>query len=115
MSLTMQWKTADLLEAVVPVRGQETVLATAEIPGLKAVSLPPVCLPYSPEFAPEQAGKGREALEKLAGISGGQERANLAALWQALPAQPQFIELTPWVIVFAIAVSFSDLPVERAE
>ncbi|GDY22503.1 VWA domain-containing protein [Verrucomicrobiota bacterium] len=103
MTLTMQWKTADLLEAVVPVRGQETVLATAEIPGLKAVSLPPVCLPYSPEFAPEQAGKGREALEKLAGISGGQERANLAALWQALPAQPQFIELTPWVIVFAIA------------
>ena len=102
LTLAMQWKTADLLEAVVPVRGRETVLATVEIPGQKPASLTPVCLPYSPEFAPEQSGKGRESLEKIAAITGGTERANLADLWAALPAQPQFIELTPWLIVFAM-------------
>ena len=104
LSFPMQWKAADLLEAIVPIRGRETVLATVEIPGLKPVSLTPVCLPYSPEFAPEQAGRGREALERLAAITGGQARTDLAAIWQALPAQPQFITLTPGLLIFAMVV-----------
>ena len=70
-TLALQWQNADLLEAAIPISGRETVLNTVEITGQKPVSLPPVCLPYSPEFAPDQPGRGAAALTQIATTTGG--------------------------------------------
>ena len=109
LTLPLQWKTADLLEAVIPIRGRETVLATVEIPGLDPVTLAPVCLPYSPEFAPETPNKGRGTLEKLAAATGGAERVELAEIWKTLPKNPRLVDLAPWLIVLALVCFLAEI------
>ncbi len=103
LTVPLQWRSADLLEAVIPIHGRETLLATVEIPGLPPATLTPVCLPYSPEFAPEQSGRGRDALERISALTGGEQRVDLAAIWKTLPTRPRFIELAPWLILAAAA------------
>ena len=98
-TVTMDWKNADQLEVVVPIRGRETVLATVAIPGLKPQTLPPVCLPYSPEFAPAQANRGRSTLEGISAATGGRERLDLSAIWETLVAEPQYIDIAVWLII----------------
>jgi hypothetical protein len=105
----MQWKSADLLEAVLSIRGRETALNTVEIPGLNPVSLPPVCLMYSPEFAPEQAGRGRVALEKLSATTSGEARVDLPGIWKSLPSKPQFVDLAVWLVIFALLVYLTEI------
>jgi Mg-chelatase subunit ChlD len=94
----MSWKNADQLGIVVPIRGRETVLATVVIPGLEPQTLPPVCLPYSPEFVPDQPGRGRATLDRMADLTGGSERLDLPAIWDTLIALPQFIDVAVWLI-----------------
>lgn len=100
----MEWKSADLLEAVIPIAGAETVLNTVEVPGHTPVALPPVCLPYSPEFAPEQPGRGAVALAQLAAATGGRERVHLPQIWAELPVKRRFVELTPWLLIVAVVL-----------
>jgi len=109
LTLPMQWKSADLLEAVVSLRGRETALNTVEIPGLNPVSLPPVCLMYSPEFAPEQAGRGRATLEKLSATTSGESRVDLPGIWKSLPSKPQFVDLAVWLVIFALLVYLAEI------
>lgn len=100
---TLNWKTADLLEAAVPLEGEETLRAVANLNTQQGVplsqSLPPVCLPYSPEFAPDQPDRGRKALAALSQSTGGQERLNLADLWTVIPRQPRFVPLSLWLVL----------------
>ncbi|HLP77779.1 MAG TPA: hypothetical protein VK327_12775, partial [Candidatus Paceibacterota bacterium] len=100
-TLAMQWKSADLLEAALPIIGRETVLNTVEIPGQQPVTLAPVCLPYSPEFAPDQPGRGAATLTQIATTSGGQERVELPQIWADLQPKPRFVELSPWLLALA--------------
>src|SRR6185503_14919680 len=98
---SLQWKTADLLEAAIPITGRETVLNTVEIPGQQAIALAPVCLPYSPEFAPEQSGRGAATLAHITQTSGGKERIEIPQIWADLQIKPRYVELTPWLLVLA--------------
>ncbi|HET7623942.1 MAG TPA: VWA domain-containing protein [Verrucomicrobiae bacterium] len=101
-TLPLRWKDADLLEATIPITGRETVLGTVEIPGEQAVTLPPVCLPYSPEFAPDQPGRGAATLAQIAMTSGGKERIEIPQTWADLQSRPRYVELTPWLLVAAV-------------
>lgn len=103
-TLALQWKNADLLEAAIPMNGRETVLNTVEIPGEQPVTLAPVCLPYSPEFAPEQAGRGPAALEQIATTSGGRERIEIPQTWTELQVKPRYIEIVPWLLIASVAL-----------
>jgi len=100
---TLNWKTADLLEAAIPLEGEETVRAVASLTSQTGVplsqSLPPVCLPYSPEFAPDQPDRGRKALAALSKTTGGRERLNLADIWTAIPRQPRYVPLSLWLVL----------------
>jgi Mg-chelatase subunit ChlD len=98
-TITLQWKNADLLEAVIPIAGRETVLNTVEIAGQPAVTLPAACLPYSPEYAPEQAGRGATTLAQIATTTGGRERLEIPKTWQELPVKSRFVELAPWLLI----------------
>ncbi len=101
---TMQWMSADELAVEIPLRGSETVLSAVEVPGVGKVSLAPVCLPYSPEFKPIEAGAGVLTIERLARATGGSERVDLAGIWKELPRQPRMVGLGHWLLVAALVV-----------
>jgi hypothetical protein len=100
-TIALEWKNADLLEAAIPVAGRETVLNTVEVSGQQAVTLPPVCLPYSPEFAPDQPGRGAASLAQVATTTGGRERVEIPKIWDELPVKSRYVELSPWLLVLA--------------
>jgi len=104
-TVALQWKNADLLEAAIPVAGRETMLNTVEITGQQPVTLPPVCLPYSPEFAPDQPGRGATTLAQIATTTGGRERVEIPKIWEELPVKSRYVELAPWLLA-AAAVLF---------
>lgn len=100
----LRWVGADTLAAEVPLSGSDTALATVEVPGCDPVSLPPVCLPYSPEFQPGENDRGLPALERLARATGGKERVELATIWRDLPRRQRFIAMAPWLLAAALAL-----------
>jgi len=100
-TVPLQWKNADLLEAAIPVAGRETILNTVEVPGQQAVTLPAACLPYSPEFAPDQPGRGSATLAQIATTTDGRERIEIPKIWSELPVKSRYVELAPWLLVTA--------------
>jgi Mg-chelatase subunit ChlD len=98
-TVALEWKNADLLEAAIPIAGRETVLNTVEISGQQPVTLPPVCLPYSPEFAPDQPGRGAATLAQIATTTGGKAREEIPKIWGDLPVKSRYVELAPWLLV----------------
>jgi Mg-chelatase subunit ChlD len=94
----LRWADADTLVWESPLSGRETVLATVEVPGQESVALPPVCLPYSPEYQPVESGRGLATLEKLARATGGTERVDLSSVWRELPRHVRLVSLAPWLL-----------------
>lgn len=101
---TLTWTGADTLDREAALQGRETVLATVVVPGQEPVALPPVCLPYSPEFQPAEKGRGLAALEHLARASGGKERLELAGVWKELPRHVRLVSLAPWLLGAAVVL-----------
>jgi hypothetical protein len=102
--LAMRWTGPDTLAVEVPLHGSETALATVAIPGQDPVSLPPVCLPYSPEFQPPLGSEGTAALERLGRATGGKERVELAGIWKDLPKRPRLIAVGHWLLLAAVVL-----------
>jgi Mg-chelatase subunit ChlD len=98
----LHWTSADTLEAEIPLRGNETALATVDVAGTGKLTLPPVCLPYSPEYKPVEADAGLIALEHLAKATDGRERASLGGIWKDLSRRPRMVELAPWLLLLAL-------------
>jgi hypothetical protein len=101
------WTGPDTLTAEIPLEGEETALSTVSVPGQKPQALAPVCLPYSPEFAPAPTGtpdgdRGRATLERLARATGGVERVELSGVWRELPRRPRAFHLAPWLLTAAV-------------
>jgi hypothetical protein len=102
--LPLRWVGADTLAAEVSLQGNETVLATLAVPGQKPVSLPPVCLPYSPEFEPPQADRGLPALQRLARATGGKERVEPGGIWGDLPRHARLMPVGRWLLAAAVVL-----------
>lgn len=94
----LNWAGPDTLAIDIPLTGAETSVTTIDVPGYGAVALPPVCLPYSPEFKPDSGDRGSQTLERLARATGGKERLELATIWQDLPRIPRLQSLRPWLL-----------------
>jgi len=105
-TVPLTWSGPDTLVAEVALEGEETALSTVSVPGQRPQSLAPVCLPYSPEYAPAPLGAsddaGRSALERLARSTGGVERIDLSGVWKDLPRRPRSFPLTPWLLLAAV-------------
>jgi Mg-chelatase subunit ChlD len=101
---SMKWVGADSLAATITLEGTQASLTTVDIPGHGPVSLPPVCLPYSPEFRPANRDVGLLTLDRLARSTAGKERVELAGIWKDLPKHPRMISIAPWLINTALAV-----------
>jgi hypothetical protein len=100
-TVALAWKNADLMEAAIPMAGRETILNTVEIAGQQPVTLPAACLPYSPEFAPDQPGRGAATQAEIATTTGGREQLEIPKLWSELPVKSRYVELSPWLLVVA--------------
>jgi hypothetical protein len=105
--LPLSWTGPDTLTVEIPLEGEETALSTVSVPGQKPQPLAPVCLPYSPEYAPgpvgaESGDPGREALERLARATGGGERVELSGVWKELPRRPRVFPLAVWLLTAAL-------------
>ncbi len=98
----LRWTGADTLALEVPVESGESTLCTVEVPGYDRVALPPVCVPYSPEFKPMQSDRGLITLERLGRATGGQERLDLPGIWKDLPRQERFIPMARWLLLAAL-------------
>ena len=98
---TFEWVGPDTLGYNLPLRGDETAIVTVEA-GESVVSLPPVTLPYSPEFAPVTEDSGEALLQQLARATGGKQRDILGEIWGDLPKQARMIELSPYLLGAAI-------------
>lgn len=109
LQTTMDWKSADLLEAAIPIAGAETVLNTVVIPGHTSVTLPPVCLPYSAEFVRDQPGRGTAALGQIAAATGGCKRIQTSQIWSELPVKRRHVKLTPWLLLVEIALFLTEI------
>ncbi|MBN1918359.1 MAG: VWA domain-containing protein [Verrucomicrobia bacterium] len=103
-TVTMQWTTADTLAVEVPLHGGETSLSSVDVPGAGPVAMAPICLPYSPEFQPQEIAVGRITLDRLARATGGQERIDLAGIWAELPKAMRYVEIAHWLIGLALIV-----------
>lgn len=112
--ISLQWQNADMLEADIPIEGSETVLNTVEIAGQQPVTLPPACLPYSPEFAPDQPGRGVAALAQIATTTGGKERIEIPKIWNELPVRSRYVELAPWLLVAGAVLFLLEIFERRA-
>ncbi len=95
LRVPMQWETADVLAARCSLAGEETVLSTVLLPDGTRRMLPPVCLPYSPEFRPPDPRKGGQTLARIAATTEGVECLNLAETWKRLPRRARYIPLGP--------------------
>ncbi|MDR2440495.1 MAG: VWA domain-containing protein [Planctomycetaceae bacterium] len=103
----LRWLEPSMLGTNIILTGNETIQATAlltekneSVP--KPFQLPPVCLPYSPEFRPSGSGKGAETLRQLAATTGGCERMELPGMWNEIPKVPRYFDLSSWLIYIAI-------------
>ena len=97
------WDTADTLSCTLNLTGSETVIATLDAGDAGRVSLSPVCLPYSPEFVPTTV-EGGQTLANLANATGGMERISIPEIWDDLPQQKQFINLSHFLALAAMAL-----------
>jgi Mg-chelatase subunit ChlD len=105
----LRWSSADTLDAEIPLRGNETALATVDVAGTGRLTLSPVCLPYSTEFKPVEPDSGRLALDQLGKATGGRERVNLAGVWNDLPRQSRLFEMTPWLLTMVLLLLLAEV------
>ncbi|MDT8389813.1 MAG: VWA domain-containing protein [Lentisphaeria bacterium] len=97
-----EWSSVASLSVDIPLSGGEVVQAAAHLDSSRGpVTLPPACLPYSPEYAPGIRQTGGEALRELAAATGGVERISLKDLEETIPVTWAFVTLTPWLCALA--------------
>jgi hypothetical protein len=101
---TLHWTGADTLAIDISMQGAEVALTTVEIPGQKPVALPPVCLPYSPEFKPIENDQGLSSMEHLARATGGKERLELANIWLEIPRASRMLSIAHWLLLAALCL-----------
>ncbi len=99
--LPLPWRTADTMAIDIPLTGGETLLSTVAYPDGRTESLPPVCLPYSPEHAPAAGADGAAVLAALAEATGGTQLADVGSVWEAIPRGRRHVPLAPFFYLLA--------------
>ncbi|MFI4861939.1 MAG: VWA domain-containing protein [Phycisphaerales bacterium JB063] len=101
---TMRWTSADTLQATIPIHHEETSLSTVALDGVGQALLSPARLLYAPEFRPRAADEGVDQLQSLAQLTRGQQRVELATIWQDLPRMTRHIAIGHWLMLAAIGL-----------
>jgi len=91
--------------------GTNAYLATAHLDSGKAVPLPPVMLPYSPEFSTSQNAAKR--IVELAKSTGGREFLRPEEIWDRIPRQWRLLDATPILAVIATVLLLMEVAERR--
>ena len=108
----LQWVSPDVLRVNVPLDGAATALSTVQITGQQPVALPPVRLPYSPEYLPVSQDLGGVTLKRLARATGGAARLDLTTIWSDLPKLSRMFNLSPYLLSLAVILLLIEI-IER--
>jgi Mg-chelatase subunit ChlD len=100
----MQWVSPDTLAVEVTMYSTHTALATVDMGGLGVYTLPPVMLPYSPEFEPVREDQGQATLKQIARATLGQERVDVQGIWNDLTRLPRWMPVAHWIAILAIVM-----------
>ena len=113
--LVMDYHDADMLLARIPLGGSETLLSTIRLPDCPPVTLPPTCLPYSPEFRLDKDNRGQRTMKQLAAATGGCERiVDLGGIWKDLPRTPRLVPLAPWLVLLVVVILLAEVLERRS-
>lgn len=75
---------------------------------------PTVSLPYSPEFAPRGGlPTGKETLEEMARLSGGEQRVNVLEVFENSPRSPKKTSLVPLLLAAALMLMVLEIAGRR--
>ncbi|MBL8751600.1 MAG: VWA domain-containing protein [Planctomycetes bacterium] len=121
---TPDGRTADLvfervaagrLLARVPLATEGIHRAALSVDGA-TVRVPPLCLPYSPEFAPStDARAGERALRRLALSTGGAVQPTVDAVLEGDRSGRGRLDLGPWCAIAAVVLLLAEILVRRLQ
>ncbi len=118
VELPLQWTSPQAMRADFRLKQKGVYHGVIMTREGKRVSLPPVVLPYSPEFEPRPAGAGPQVLKRLAEETGGQRVMHV----EDLLAKREVVEverhtrrgLAPFLAGLALVLLLSDIVTRRA-
>jgi hypothetical protein len=101
------------MEARVPMTGPGVFRAAAQLGG-ETLRLPPVCLPYSPEFAPQLDERaGERTLRTLAKATGGSLSPSAEAVWAGPRRSAGRVDLGPALAWLLLGVLLAEVALRR--
>ncbi|MED5374285.1 MAG: VWA domain-containing protein [Myxococcota bacterium] len=101
-------------EARVALPAQGVALASVQVDGDMALTLPPLALPHSPEFAHlEDPESGRDTMDALARVSGGGPLGQVDALWEASDSGRAGVVVTKPLIAAALVLLLLEIAGRR--
>ncbi|MBF0409289.1 MAG: VWA domain-containing protein [Candidatus Riflebacteria bacterium] len=113
--IKMTWETTDSLVAEISLRDREIVAGSIDLKTGRKIALPPVCLPFSPEYLPSSISKGAENYERILRIGKGKERVELGSIWKDLPDSPLPVKINYWLLLASIAVFLIEIAERRTK
>ncbi|MBK8978803.1 MAG: VWA domain-containing protein [Planctomycetes bacterium] len=114
--LVLQRVDARRLEARVPLADAAVVRAAVAVGADRALVLPPVVLPYSPEFEPRTDPRdGERLLAELAALTGGRLDPPAAEWFSGRRDSTGVEPLAPWLAWLALALVLAEIAVRRLD
>ena len=103
-------------EARYAMEKEGIALGTLALAGGKSITLPPVALPYSPEFEPSpDPDRGERLLRKLAEESGGVTGVNASEFWRGERSGHAWRVIARELILAALAALLLEIAVRRLQ
>jgi len=108
--LPMRWTGPNRMEATCRLTSDGVFHGVVLTREGRRVSLPPVVLPYSPEYEPVAPDAGEKALAELARATGGAKVMHIRELLAVPPGTRQVrVSLVPWLAALLIALLLADI------
>ncbi|MFH1732112.1 MAG: VWA domain-containing protein [Planctomycetota bacterium] len=118
VKLPLQWTSPETMRASFRLRQNGIYHGLIITREGKRIGLPPVVLPYSPEFEPSPRGAGVGVLKQLAEATGGQRIMHVKELFErrdpALETRTARASLAPHLAALAILLLLCDIITRRA-
>ena len=118
VKLPLQWTSPQTMRATFRLRQSGIYHGLIITREGKRVSLPPVVLPYSPEFEPSPRGAGVKTLKQLAEATGGRRIMHVKELFErrdpARESRTAQTSLAPHLAVLVVLLMLCDIVTRRA-
>lgn len=114
LPLSLRAVKAGVFEARAPLTRSGITFGSIKLSDGRSVSVPPVSLPYSPEYRIDRdPGAGRKLLQKLARISGGQERLAWQGVFSGEGGLKKILPLVLPLLLAVLALHLAEIAFRR--